>query len=909
MKPSLTKTLKFRFLLLGVAVGLMALGGLELLSGHYPKGADLLLEELAAKERRALQRCQIRSKALEVALGVGFYLKTCQSSSWEEVQQDPAFRQIAFRSLESGGGETFLLASGPGKILVHSRSSWQGQDPAAVAGWRPLAQKLGQICAGQGLGMIWDLEMGQGSCSRLLLVPVAQRLPGGPDLVVAAQFDQEGMDPPLDSRGYPAKGRLTVALPLQRLQPRALLFLGGLGLLWLLAGLALAWRQTRQVAGLTKAAEAFNAGNLDYRIPHPGKDEMGLLAGTLNHMAASLKENTVSRLEWENTFNVIPDQVMVLDNEQRVLRINRAAATYLGISPEAAVGRFCYELMHGRSTALDTCPFVRAVQSGSQSQVEYCFEADQRFFLVTVDLLQDAAGEMCGAVHVARDITAFKQIEGELAQASQFLNQIFEATPVALMVVNRQGHFTRVNPQFFHEYGYGSEEIVGRHYSVLYANEAEVQRVIGELRERGQVLSRRTYFRHRNGQIVPTRISIRKLWSSDGELLGSVAVGRNISDEVSLQRQLEEAQKLEAIATLAGGLAHNFNNQLTIILGLTNLMLSRITPEHDFYRDLEEIEQQVQAGRGLTQKLLTFARSTPFKMQPLDLNELVKVTADMFARTRRDLTIVKELSSGVLPVLADPTLIQQVLVNLLINAWQAMPGGGQILITTGAVTLKEWPDSTWDLKPGDYGALAVTDNGVGMDEAVMSRIFEPFFTTKEPGQGTGLGLASAYRIIKDHHGAIQVKSVPAQGSTFSIYLPVSSAAPQVLPIPDSHIVRGHATILVVDDEPVLRRVCARLLQKLGYQVLEAPSGEEALELFKQKGSEIDLVLLDLIMPGLSGLQTLERLRELDPGVRVLLSSGYGDKAGDKLPPELGFIAKPYTLKFLSQKVAAALQQG
>jgi two-component system cell cycle sensor histidine kinase/response regulator CckA len=716
------------------------------------------------------------------------------------------------------------------------------------------------------------------------------------------------MAPPLDSRGDPAKVHFTLDLPRHRFQPQALLLLGGLGLLWLLASLALARRQTRQVATLIKAAEAFNTGNLDYRIPHPGTDEMGLLAGTLNRMAASLQENTVSRVEWENTFNIIPDQVMVLDNEQRVLRVNRATATYLGISPEAAVGRFCYELMHGRSEPLDSCPFVRAVQSGSRSQLEYCCEADDRAFLVTVDPLWDATGEISGAVHVARDITAFKQIEGELAQASQFLNQIIEATPVALTVVNRQGYFTRVNPQFFHEYGYSSEEILGQHYSVIYANEGEVQKVIGELREHGQVLGRCTSFRHQSGRIVPTRVSIRKLWSSDGELLGSVAVGRNISDEVSLQRQLEQAQKLEAIATMAGGLAHNFNNQLAIILGLTNLMLSRITPEHDFYRDLVEIEEQVQAGRGLTQKLLTFARSTPFRMQPLDLNELVQVTADMFARTRRDLKIVKELSSGVLPVLADPTQIQQVLVNLLINAWQAMPGGGKIMITTGAVTLEEWSDPTWDLKPGDYSVLAVTDNGVGMDEAVMRRIFEPFFTTKEPGQGTGLGLASAYRIIKDHHGAIRVQSVPAQGSTFTIYLPISSAPPQVLPIPERRTVRGNGTILVVDDEPVLRRVCARLLQKLGYQVLEAPGGEEALQLFKEKGPEIDLVLLDLIMPGLSGLKTLERLRELDPGVRVLLCSGYGDKAGDKLPPEEGFIAKPYSLELLSQKVAAALQQ-
>ena len=701
---------------------------------------------------------------------------------------------------------------------------------------------------------------------------------------------------------------VTPDLPLRRFQPQVLLFLGGLGALWLLATLALARGQTRQVAALIEAAEAFNSGNLYYHIPNLGEGEMGLLAGTLNRMAAGLKENTVSRVEWENTFNIIPDQIMVLDEGQRVLRLNRAAAAYLGITPEEAVGRYCYELMHDRSEPLDACAFVRAQQSGTQSQLEFCCDADDRVFLVTVDPLRDAAGEMCGAVHVARDITAFKGIERELAQASQFLNQIFESTPVALAVVNRQGLFVRVNPQFFQEYGYSSEDILGQRYSVVYANEEEVQRVIGELREQGQVLGRCTYFRHKDGRVVPTRISIRKLWGDNRDLLGSVAVGRNISDEVSLQRQLEQAQKLEAIATLSGGLAHNFNNQLTIIMGLTNLMLARITPEHDLYRDLKEIEQQVRASRQLTQKLLTFARSTTFQMQPLDLNDLVTVTADMFARTRRDLTVVKDLSAGLLPVMADPSQMQQVLMNLLINAWQAMPGGGEIRITTATVTLTEWTDPAWDIKPGDYGTLAVIDNGVGMAEAVMCRIFEPFFTTKEPGQGTGLGLASAYRIIKNHGGAIQVKSQPGKGSTFTIYLPLSPARPQVLPVPDRRLVLGHATILVVDDEPVLRRVCARLLSRLGYRVLEAPGGEEALELFKEKGPEIDLVLLDLIMPGLNGIQTLERLRQLDPIVRVLLCSGYSNRSGNRLPPDVGFIAKPYTLEFLSQKVATALKE-
>jgi two-component system cell cycle sensor histidine kinase/response regulator CckA len=496
---------------------------------------------------------------------------------------------------------------------------------------------------------------------------------------------------------------------------------------------------------------------------------------------------------------------------------------------------------------------------------------------------------------------------GELARNYKFLLQIFENTPVAVAVVNREGLFIRINPQFQHEYGYAPEEILRQHYSIIYASKEEEERIIAELRRKGQVIGRRAYFRHQSGRIIPTRISIRKLWGENSELMGSVAVGRNISEEVSLQRQLEQAQKLEAVATLSGGLAHNFNNQLAVILGLTNLMLARITPDHDLYRDLKEIEQQAKAGQDLTRELLTFTRAAAFELRPLDLNELVRATVEMFARTHRSLTLRQNLAPGLLPVVADPVQLRQVLLNFLINAWQAMPGRGEIVIATGAVTLTAWTDPAWNLKPGTCATLSVADQGTGMDAAVLSRIFEPFFTTKNPGQGTGLGLASAYRIIKSHGGAIQVNSIPGKGSIFTVYLPLSAARLQIFPAADPGLISGQATILLVDDEPVLRQVCARLLAKLGYRVLEAPGGEEALELYRSEARSIDLVLLDVIMPGLSGLETLDRLRELNPEVRVLLCSGYGDRAGGELPPEVGFLAKPYTLELLSQKVAAALK--
>jgi PAS domain S-box-containing protein len=692
------------------------------------------------------------------------------------------------------------------------------------------------------------------------------------------------------------------------LWPGSVLFLlAGLGVLGSVLGLVLSPRHHKKKAALLKAARAFTVGDLAHRLPPPGRGKRRELARTLNQLAARLKENALSRGEWEKIFDIIPDQIMVLDMEQRVTRLNRAAAEYLGLSPEEALGRPCYELINGRTAAPPACPFTQAVKEGVQKQYEFYSEARGRHFLATVDILGNEAGEIVGAVHVARDITAFKEMQRELVETSSFLNQVIESAPLAITVANREGRFTRVNPQFTAEYGYAAEEILGRHFSELYASEAEMGQLLAELRQRGEVLGRQVRFRHREGREVPTRISIRKLYGAGGELLGSVGLGRNISEEVSLRRQLEQAQKLEAIASLAGGLAHNFNNLLMVITGLTSLMLARLEPGHHLYGDLVEIDNQVRIGRELTQRLLTFARGARSEIQPLDLNELVAATAGMFARTRPDLAIVHELSRDLPAVAADPGQLQQVLMNLLINAWQAMPQGGQITLSTRPVTLEDWQDPAWELKPGPYVELSVRDTGSGMDEETLERLFEPFFTTKAPGQGTGLGLASAYRIVKGHGGAIQVQSQKGQGSTFTLLLPVSAAPLQAPTFPEGRLILGQGTILTVEDDAVLRQVATRLLQKLGYRVLEAPNGQRALEIFQERQGEIDLVLLDLVMPGLSGFQTLKRLRALQPRVRVLLCSGHGEAPGDHLPPDVGFLPKPYSLEFLSQKVAEVLQ--
>ena len=924
MKIPVLKSFSSRIMLLGIFAWLVPLSAIFLALGMFCSNLKEefhhSLANLEAQDGRRLQEQQyailsrqIRQKALDTALEVAQYLQKHPRKTWGELRRDPEFRSIAAQPI-STIGETFLFDPKERKILLHEHGHLEDQELGKIIDLNhdDLQAYLNNY-AGSNLYQ-FPLDRSRDAWTRgdAYLVPIPVQLPQGPELMMGAlPYPEE-----LDQITAPARSIFKTTLNLSQalLDVRLsqfhryiLIFLVIIGTLGVVSSLTLVRHLTRQLNSLTEAAEAYNAGDLDYRLPQEGSDELGRLAQTLNQMAVSLKENTISKIEWENTFNIIPDQIMVLDTNQRILRLNRAAAAFFALPPEEAIGRPCYELMHQTLAPSPSCIFRQALEHGLESQIECCMESRDRSFLVTLTPMQDQEGKIIGGVHVARDITTHKQMEKELTKTSQYLNHLIESAPLAVGVVNREGFFTHANPQAFKEYGYAPEEIMGAHYSRLYASEGERQQVLAELREKGEVLHRQVYLRHKDGHLVPSRISIRKLWGDDGELLGSVTLGSNISEEINLQHQLAKAQRQEAIATLAGGLAHNFNNLLTVILGLTSLMLCKVTPEDPLYGDLQNVENQALAGQEITKKLLTFCRPTLNVMQPMDLNHLVQVTADMFAPTRAELNVHLDLAPDLPAVEGDPGQVQQVLMNLLINAWQAMPAGGEIAIRTWVRDLTDWQDPAWEVQPGSYVCLSVKDTGVGMDEETISRLFEPFFTTKAAGQGSGLGLASAQRIIKNHRGAIQVSSQEGQGSTFTLLLPASPSPPQFRLPQKGCPVPGQGTILVVDDEPLLRNVAARLLEGLGYLALTAPDGESALKILREEDGKIDLVLLDLFMPGLSGLQTWEQLRALYPGVRVLFSSGYGEE--EKLPPGADFLPKPYSLETLSQKVAAALNSS
>jgi len=380
---------------------------------------------------------------------------------------------------------------------------------------------------------------------------------------------------------------------------------------------------------------------------------------------------------------------------------------------------------------------------------------------------------------------------------------------------------------------------------------------------------------------------------------------RDITLQQKLEMQLQLSQKMEAVGTLAGGVAHDFNNLLMGIQGRTSLMLVGTDPIQPQFEHLKEIETYIERAAKLTRQLLGFARGGKYEVRPTNINDLVEKSAQMFGRTKKEIAIYKKYQDQIWTVEVDQSQIDQVLLNIFVNAWQAMPAGGDLYLQTENQMLSEKFAEAYGVRPGKYVAISVTDTGIGMDEKTLKRVFDPFFTTKDKERGTGLGLASAYGIIKNHDGIIMAEGAKSQGATFRIYLPASEKS-VIGELQDDHnILTGSETILLVDDEEMIIDVGAQVLKKLGYEVLTARHGKEAIEVYQQNRQKVAMVILDLIMPEMGGGETYDRLKEMDPNVKVLLSSGYslGGQATAILKRGCdGFIQKPFNLKDLSEKL-------
>jgi len=469
--------------------------------------------------------------------------------------------------------------------------------------------------------------------------------------------------------------------------------------------------------------------------------------------------------------------------------------------------------------------------------------------------------------------------------------------------------FVDANQSMLDLFGYSREEMIGLNARKIYVNSDDRNIFQKEIEQTGSVKEYEVKFCKKDGTKMDCLLTSSVRQDDDGSILGYQGVIHDITERKCIEAQLQQAQKLESIGTLAGGIAHDFNNLLMGIQGHASLISLDIDPHHPNFQHLNGIEAAVENGANLTRQLLGFARGGKYQTKVIDLNKLIQISSEMFGRTKKEINIHTKYQKDLWPVEVDPGQINQVMLNLYINAWQAMSRRGDLHIETSNLVINKNDAKSFKVKAGNYVKISVTDTGAGMDKATLQRIFDPFYTTKVMGRGTGLGLASAYGIIKNHGGIINVYSEKGSGATFEIFLLASEKQVIIEEKPAAKILMGTQTILLVDDEDMILDVGEEMLRKLGYTVMLAKSGNEAIKVYKKHKDEIDLIILDMIMPDISGSEAYDIMKEINPKIKVLLSSGYSVNGEAKEILERGcdgFIQKPFNLTTLSRKIGEIL---
>jgi len=634
-------------------------------------------------------------------------------------------------------------------------------------------------------------------------------------------------------------------------------------------------------------------------------------------MSAKKSESLVSAASqahaesWLGAWETSADPAYCRDLAGHVLAVNLSFARKFGKPKETLVGARVADFVHPDDAASLQTVVAELSRPPHTAKSEHRWLTPQgvRWFSWEKVALKDDLGAVIAIRAVGRDITRQRLAEEQYYRLSRAVEQ----SPVSIVITDLDGNAQYVNSKFAAVSGLTLEDIIDRKIEVLrdgHPDEASYQKFWAKIRAGGEWVGELATDRGGKHSTVWESVKVSCLRSPTGEITNYLCLREDISERKKLEHDLRQSHKMESLGTLAGGIAHDFNNLLAIINGYAEVCMAGTAEPRLLQKGLREIRSAVQRATGLVRQILTFSRKAEASFTAVELNQLIRDLVAMLAETfPRTVTFNLELTEPLPPLRADQNQLQQIILNLCVNARDAMPAGGNITLATSVHAGSELGRHE-AVASASYACLKVTDTGTGMSPEVRTRIFEPFFTTKQVNQGTGLGLAVVYGIVVGHHGFIEVDSTPEVGSTFSVFLPLSETA--VVPLqalPTTDFPGGTEKLLVVDDEEPLRDLLSRAFLRKGYAVVTAANGLEAIDMIGDTQRQFDLVLLDLNMPGADGLQVLKVIKACRPRTKVLVISGHITSESRARFKEFGqedWIQKPYTLDDVGRRLRSLL---
>jgi len=689
----------------------------------------------------------------------------------------------------------------------------------------------------------------------------------------------------------------------------------------------------RSILKLKEGTILISRGSLEYRVEIEGRDEIAELAAAFNRMAQNLDRGITERRnieaalrESEERYRLIAentaDTIAVSDLDLKLKYVSPSVLRLRGFTAQETMAQSLDQILTPESVQKVRNAYAEQIALESDGRAdpsrttlleleEYCRDGSTMWVELASSFLRDKDSRPIGILTVTRDITTRKRAEA----ARQLLASAVEQAAEMIVITDAAARIEYVNPAFETVTGYSREEVLGRNPRFLQSGEqdAAFYSSLWKTISNGQTWTGRIVNRKKDGTRYTENATISPVRDSRGAIASYVAVKHDVTRERQLEEQLRQAQKMESVGRLAGGVAHDFNNMLQVITSYGELALSQVGPGTPLHRSLQQIKKTAQRSAELTAQLLTFARKQTVRPKVLNLNDAIAGTLKMLRPLiGEDIDLLWKPTPEPVQVLIDPSQLDQILANLAANARDAIAGVGALTLQTGRAVLDEaYCALHAGSVPGAFVELAVSDNGSGMDSETLSHVFEPFFTTKGVGRGTGLGLATVYGIVKQNNGFINVYSEPGEGTTFKVYLPCAEGGSSGAPIESAADAprRGTETVLIVEDEEALLEICSQMLESLGYSVLTAQTPAEAIRAMGENREAIQLVITDVVMPQMNGRELASQLRALRPGLRCLFMSGYtADVIAQRSMLEEGahFISKPFSIRALAEKVREAV---